>query len=71
MQVRPGMAAEALGAGVNKVVCPYCKMEIPDGADICGHCRKNVSKLGMAGDGLKALGAIMFIMFALYFWFAS
>jgi hypothetical protein len=43
-------------------LCPYCKMEIPQDASICGHCRKNVSKLGMVGDGMQSCGLIMTLL---------
>jgi hypothetical protein len=37
-------------------------MEIPQDASICGHCRKNVSKLGMVGDGMQSCGLIMTLL---------
>lgn len=42
--------------------CPFCKFEIPADAQICGHCRKQVSKLGMVGQGMQGCGLVMTLL---------
>lgn len=40
-------------------ICPYCKTKNNKDASICKACHKDISKLGMAGETLKATGDVI------------
>ena len=40
-------------------VCPQCKMDVPEGASVCGHCRANLQ------PGRAVLPVIVLLFFVL------
>lgn len=45
------------------MVCAHCKMDIPEGASVCGHCRKSTGERGTkAGVVCLALFGFLLVM---------
>ena len=63
MRMSPDQAAHR-SSTAQPMTCPHCKMEVPDGASICGHCRKSL-KPSIAGIGCGILGAFVVLLWAI------
>lgn len=56
------LAASRTLATTGPSQCPHCMFEVPAGAYICGHCRRNVSQLAFVGSTLMRVGLALMLI---------
>jgi len=52
--------AIAVASAVN--TCPYCKMEVPDGALVCPYCQKEISKAALVSNIFSKIGCWLMVL---------